>query len=66
MVLLSDKNEINIEASTNGWYSLKTSIDISLYYSLFEDNPIDIEATVATKYYGESINLTTVKLTEKD
>ncbi len=66
LVLLSDKNEINIEASTNGWYSLKTSIDISLYYSLFEDNPIDIEATVATKYYGESINLTTVKLTEKD
>lgn len=66
LVLLSDKNEISIEASTNGWYSLKTSIDISLYYSLFGDNPIDIEATVATKYYGESINLTTVKLTEKD
>lgn len=66
LVLLSDKNEIAIETSTNGWYTLKTSIDASLYYSLFGDNPIDIEATVATKYYGESINLTTIKLTEKD
>ena len=66
LVLLSDKNEITIGTVPNGWYSLKASVDAYQYYALFGDNPIDIEATVATKYYGKSISLTTVKLTEKD
>lgn len=66
LILLSDKKEINIESVASGWYALSTDLDAIEYYSLFGDEAIDIEATAATKYFGRTINLTTVKLTELD
>ncbi len=66
LILLSDKKEINISALSSGWYTLTTSIDASEYYRLFGDQPIDIESTAATKYFGKTINLTTINLTEID
>lgn len=66
LVLLSSKNEINISAASDGWYTLTSSIDIATYYSLFGDYSLDLESTVATKYYGKTTNLTTIQLTEVD
>ena len=66
LILLSDKKEIEIDAISSGWYALTADLNADEYYSLFGDETIDIEATAATKYFGKTINLTTVKLTELD
>ena len=51
---------------TDGWYTLTSSIDAPTYYSLFGNYSLDLESTVATKYYGKTTNLTTIELTEVD
>lgn len=66
LVLLSSKNEVSISPITDGWYTLTSSIDAPTYYSLFGDYSLDLESTVATKYFGKTTNLTTIELTEVD
>lgn len=66
IVLSSDYNEVDIVPYGNGWYLLVAVIDAEKFESKFAGEPINIEATAATKENGKTISMQNLGITEKD